>query len=148
MPSRDDANKIYDDMAAWADSQVSDGDKYDQGCRDTRAVLMPEIERLRAALRQIAEWKDNNIWPAEETRDAMREFATYTLNEQPTVRHVPGCKALFTKDDNDCDLCGREQTTVTLPAKDYEKFVEALDSPPEPGEKLKDLMRREPPWDT
>lgn len=29
---------------------MSDGDRYDKGCRDTRAVLIPEINRLRNAL--------------------------------------------------------------------------------------------------
>lgn len=33
---------------------MTDGDRYDQGCRDTRAILMPEIERLRAALQYYA----------------------------------------------------------------------------------------------
>lgn len=32
---------------------MTDGDRYDQGCRDTRAVLVPEIERLRVALQGV-----------------------------------------------------------------------------------------------
>ena len=40
-------------------------DKYDEGCRDTRAVLMPEIERLKTALANVMAWtclQDDTIW--------------------------------------------------------------------------------------
>ena len=39
-----------------------------------------------------------------------------------------------------------DQRLFTLSAEQYESFVRALESPPLAGEKLKQLMARNPPW--
>lgn len=54
----------------------------------------------------VAEWQ----YQDEDQKSVVRQrmaAALAIVNEQNAVKHVDGCKALFTGDDNDCDLCGR-----------------------------------------
>lgn len=39
-----------------------------------------------------------------------------------------------------------DQTTFPLSGPDYDAFVAALDNPPEPNDRLRAMVRREPPW--
>lgn len=41
-----------------------------------------------------------------------------------------------------------DQTLITVSPEEYERFVERLNAPPEPNERLRQMMRRPAPWET
>ena len=84
-------------------------------CRNTPQIVQGAIDKWEALrtlgeqmselpAREVEAGKPGQPEGAGNAADLSRDDSG-TLEQR--MQHVPGCKAAFTKDDADCDLCGR-----------------------------------------